>query len=341
MYTSTVYYGAKLMNKHPSATPLKKYNQEANKMLLKEQNFGVEIELTGITRERAAAVIAQHYGTASRYDGGCYCTYSAKDTKHRTWKAMRDRSIRCERKNASGHTVSASMEYSCEVVTPILQYEDIEDLQAIVRELVAEGAMANSSCGIHVHVDGARHTPESLTRLLNFAVGRQDLIYEALQIGARENQWCHKVSRELLKAMKRDGIQSRTMAEQTWYSRANDGYTGGVDHQHYNSTRYHGINLHAFWTKGTVEFRLFNGTTHAGKIKAYVQFCLGMSAWAIECDHDDLFFRNISGYTAEQKAAIMKRVLIRRLGMSGKEFATARQHLTSAFVDAALSSAIA
>lgn len=79
-------------------------------MLLKEQNFGVEIELTGITRERAAAVIAQHYGTASRYDGGCYYTYSAKDTKHRTWKAMRDASIRCERKNADGHTVSARME---------------------------------------------------------------------------------------------------------------------------------------------------------------------------------------------------------------------------------------
>ena len=33
-----------------------------------------------------------------------------------------------------------------------------------------------------------------------------------------------------------------------------------------------------------MEFRLFNGTTHAGRIKAYVQFCLAMSAWAINCD---------------------------------------------------------
>ena len=46
--------------------------------------------------------------------------------------------------------------------------------------------MANSSCGIHVHVDGANHTPESLCRLLNFATGRQDLFYEALQIATAQ-----------------------------------------------------------------------------------------------------------------------------------------------------------
>ena len=119
-------------------------------------------------------------------------------------------------------------------------------------------------------MDGANHTPQSLTRLINFAIGRQDLFYEALQIGDRANHWCHKISRPLLKAMRHDKDMTRASMETIWYSRANDGYTGGIDHQHYNQTRYHGINLHAFFTKGTVEFRLFNGTTHAGKIKAYI-----------------------------------------------------------------------
>lgn len=31
-------------------------------MLIKEQNFGVEIELTGITREQAAGIIAKYSG---------------------------------------------------------------------------------------------------------------------------------------------------------------------------------------------------------------------------------------------------------------------------------------
>ena len=81
-----------------------------------------------------------------------------------------------------------------------------------------------------------------------------------------------------------------------------------------------------------VEFRLFNGTTHAGRIKAYVQFCLAMSAWAINCDHDNLHFKSVAGYTQQQKHDLMLRVLTKRLGMRGPEFKTARLHLTSAFL---------
>lgn len=301
--------------------------------MIKNQNFGVEIELTGITRQQAAGIIANYFGTAPRYIGTYYKTWGAADRKNRTWKAMSDASIRTQRK-VNGRTVNANHDYSCELVTPILQYEDLEDLQNIVRALREAGAIANSSCGIHVHVDGANHTPESLTRLVNFATGRQDLFYEALQIGDRADRWCQKMSPELLKAMK-NTVKAHGSMEATWYSPANDNYVGGISHEHYNSTRYHGVNLHAYFTKGTVEFRLFNGTTHAGKIKAYVQFCLAMSAWAIETDADRLFFKEVSHYTQEQKASLMNRVLKNRLGLKGAEFKTCRQHLTSAFTAAA------
>lgn len=300
--------------------------------MIQNQNFGVEIELTGITREKAAKTIAEYFGTTHYYLGTYYKTYGATDRKGRTWKAMSDASINTQRKR-NGQIVPACSDYSCEIVTPILQYEDIDDLQNVIRALVKHGAIANESCGIHVHVDGKNHTPESLCRLLNFATGRQDLFYEALNVGARENRWCHKISPKLMKAMKKNGKESKGAAEQVWYSSVNDNYSGGISHEHYNSTRYHGINLHAFFTKGTVEFRLFNGTTHAGKIKAYIQFCLAMSAWSIECNHSDLRFKKITNYTQEQKAALMKRVLQNRLGMKGEEFKTARLHLTSAFTE--------
>ena len=296
---------------------------------IQNQNFGVEIELTGITRSHAARIIAMYYGTSSSHVGTCYDTYTATDRKGRTWKAMSDSSIAATKKE-NDVQVPATDSYKCEIVTPILQYDDIEDLQEIVRKLVKGGAVANSSCGIHVHVDGANHTPQSLTRLMNFAIGRQDLFYEALQIGDRANRWCHKISRDLLNAMKKDHEKIPHSMEVIWYSKVNDGYDGGIDHRHYNSTRYHGINLHAFFTKGTVEFRLFNGTTHAGKIKAYIQFCLAMSAWAINAP-DKMYYKSCASYTTTQKATLMMNVLTRRLGMTGAEFKTARLHLTSAF----------
>lgn len=296
---------------------------------IQNQNFGVEIELTGITRGNAAKVIADYYGTSSRYVGTGYKTYVATDRKARTWKAMSDGSI-SPRRRVDGNLVMASEEYKCEIVTPILQYDDIEDLQNIIRALVKKGAFANSSCGIHIHVDGAAHNYKSLTRLVNFAIGRQDLFYEALEIIDR-SRWCQKMSRKLLSAMK--NTTSRTSMERVWYSSANDGYVGGISHEHYNPTRYHGINLHAFFTKGTVEFRLFNGTTHAGKIKAYIQFCLAMSAWAVNAD-DKMYYKAARNYTQEQKRNLMLRVLKNRLGLKGDEFKTCRLHLTSAFIAA-------
>ena len=292
---------------------------------IKTQNFGVEIEMTGITRANAAKVIAEYFGTSVRFIGTYYNTYGATDRKGRIWKCMSDGSIRTERRD-HGRT---NGDYSCEMVTPILQYEDIEDLQEIVRKLVANGAMANSSCGIHVHVDGANHTAESLINLVNLFTGRQDLFYEALQNEDRANRWCQKASKEMLKAM-RNGEHTKAALERVYYSQVNNGYRGGIDHSHYCQARYRGLNLHALYTKGTVEFRLFNGTTHAGKIKAYIQFCLAMSAWAINADKVP-YFKSVADYTQEQKANIMEGFLTKRLGLSGSEFKTARYHLTTAF----------
>lgn len=163
---------------------------------------------------------------------------------------------------------------------------------------------------------------------------RQDLIYEALEIGNRANSWCHKLNSSLINEMKKDKNLSKEKAEQIWYSSANDGYTGGISHEHYNTTRYHGVNLHSYFSKGTVEFRLFNSTLHAGKIKAYIQFCLAVSAWAIT-SQDKIVFRSMAGYTAEQKVTIMRNILTNRLGLFGDEFKTCRLHLMTPLKKAA------
>ena len=300
--------------------------------MLKNQLFGVEVEMTGITREKAAAIVAEVLGTtASRPDYTCYETRTIADRAARKWKVMRDSSITSIRNDGSNAPMD---QYKVELVTPPLNYEDIELLQNIIRKLRENGAKAHTSCGIHIHVDGANHNPQSLRRLVNFMTSRQDLVYEALKVGERADHWCHKLNASLLAEMKKDKNLSKEKAEQIWYSSANDGYCGGVNHQHYNSTRYHGVNLHSYFTKGTVEFRLFNSTLHAGKIKAYIQFCLAVSAWAIT-SQEKVVFRSMQGYTAEQKVTIMRNILTHRLGLFGDEFKTCRLHLMAPLKKAA------
>lgn len=291
--------------------------------LLKKQKFGVEVEFTGITRTMAAEAVAEILGShATGPDRTCYRTYTIRDSKRRIWKVMRDSSI-CPVRKAGRELMD---EYRVEFVTPPLNYEDIETLQSIIRKFKELGGVPHSSCGIHIHVDGANHTATSLRRLVNFFFSRQEIIYDALAVGSRKDRWCKPVCKDLLDTMKKEKDLDARKVEEIWYSSANDQYHGGIDHSHYNSTRYHALNLHSFFQKGTVEFRLFNSTLHAGKIKAYIQFVLALSAWSIESS-DKIVFRSMNGYTAEKKVTLMYNILTNRLGLYGDEFKTCRLHM--------------
>ncbi len=78
------------------------------------------------------------------------------------------------------------------------------------------------------------------------------------------------------------------------------------------------------WRTGTVEFRLFNGTTHAGEVKAHIALCLGIAALAKTARAAST--KNQRPYN-EASAKYDTRVFLLRLGMIGDEFKNVRMHL--------------
>ena len=285
-------------------------------MIMKTLHFGIEMEMTGITRSRAASLMASFFGTESRHEGGAYDTYTARDEQGRKWKAMNDSSL-VPQKKVNGNITDASSFYRTEVVSPILSYDDIPSLQELIRTLRKAGAFANSSCGIHIHVGAERFTPKTLRNLVNVFYSKEDLIYRALRINpGREHRYCRKTNERFLKELNKKRPATMAKFADLWYMEAPCGRN-----MHYNSSRYHGLNLHATFTKGTVEFRLFNGTLHAGEIKAYIQFCLAMT-------HQALTQKKASARKTEtdnEKYAF--RCWMLRLGLIGDEFKTCRHHL--------------
>ncbi len=284
--------------------------------MLKRQRFGVEIEFTGISRGKTADLIAQYFNSTVVI-GGRLDARSIRDEQGRSWQVVSDSSIRAQ---------PSREEFKVEVVSPILVYEDIETIQEILRTLRKAGAKVNETCGIHIHIDGANHNAKSLKNIVNFIGSRQDLIYEALQVKSNRERYCKKLDSRLHSKIKSTKNIVRTDIHSTWYSPVNHGHAFGSGGR-YNDTRYQGLNLHSFFDKGTVEFRMFNSTMHAGVLKTYIQFCLAVSAWAIE-NPDNVRFNKTTHYTPSQKVTIMNNVLTKRLGMVGEEFKTARLHLT-------------
>lgn len=282
---------------------------------MKTQTIGIEIEMTGITREQAGKVIADYFGTGNtKKIAGAYRTFESKDTKGRTWKVMYDSSIVAEKKE-NRTRISAGDEYKTEVVSPILTYDDIGDLQELVRQLRQKGAIVNSSCGVHIHVGAKRFTPQTLRNIVNIIASKEDILYKALQIDQRRIRYCKKTNEKLLETINRKKPQTMAELADIWYAEDPHGRNN-----HYNTTRYHGLNLHATFTKGTVEFRLFNSTTHAGEIKAYIQFCLAVC-------HQAMKQKKASArktVTDNEKYAF--RCWMLRLGLIGEEFKTCRLH---------------
>ena len=284
-------------------------------MNLKKQRFGIEIEMTGITRDAAAETAAEYFGTHSRYIGTYYDAYAALDPEGRQWKFMSDGSIDAQ-KRVGGKKISADREYQTEMVSPICRYEDIVSIQEIVRKLKERGAFVNKTCGIHVHIDASPFDARTLRNITNIMASKEDLIYKALQVSvSREHSYCQKVEQRFLEELNRKKPKTLNGVERIWY--------GGDSRRdtHYDDSRYHCLNLHSVFQKGTVEFRLFNGTLHAGKIKAYIQFSLAIGAQAL---NQSCASRRKTQTTNEKYTF---RTWLLRLGLNGEEFATARYHL--------------
>lgn len=276
---------------------------------MRTQTFGVELEMTGITRKTAAEVAAAYFGTRSEYIGSSYDKYAAKDSTGRLWCFVSDSSIRVERgRNGEGQQV--------EMVTPILHYEDIELLQELIRRLRKAGAKTNSSCGIHIHVGADQHTPRSLRNLVNIFTSKQDIIFKALAVDSNRQSYCKKLENRLSESLNKSRPNSMNKVADIWYAGYSDSRSA-----HYNPSRYHAVNLHSVFTKGTVEFRCFNSTLHAGKVKAYIQLCLAISHQAIvqKCASSKVTVSDNEKYTF--------RCWLLRMGLIGDEFATCRKFL--------------
>jgi hypothetical protein len=287
---------------------------------MKTQSYGVEIEMTGITRAQAAQVALQYFGSTARMEhlGGRYDDYRVTASDGRVWKFVYDGSI-VPKKKERRQLVPASAEYSVEMVTPILTYEDIERVQELVRRLRAKGAESSSQyrCGIHVHCSAERHTPTSLKNLVNIVASKEDLLYKSLEIDPARLQYCKKVNERLIATINQVRPQTLQALADVWYG----GASQAARSQHYHESRYNGLNLHSLFEKGTIEFRLFNGCLHAGKIRAYLVLCLAMSHQALS-QKTARFSRS---QTDNEKYAF--RCWMLRLGLIGEEFKTCRMHL--------------
>lgn len=297
-------------------------NLVQNVALMKKDHVGVEIEMGKISKQRAMHIVSKYfcdtYGIpVNEWHGGPHDAWNCDgkpdaNGNRRVWKFMDDGS-------SSGDWGSIT----CEMVTPILAYDDIPDLQAIVRLLRGAGARSGAhwNAGVHIHVDVRfdepdGHNARSIRNLINLVASHETMLREAIGFSRSRLGWARPVEPRVLRDVNRVKPKTKDQLESIWYN-------GRGWHGHYDDTRYHLLNLHAIWDKNTIEFRCFefHNNLHAGELKAWIQLCLAMSNYC-------KLVRNCSWTpVATDNPKFQMKNWLNNMGLIGDEFKTCRKLL--------------
>ena len=118
------------------------------------------------------------------------------------------------------------------------------------------------NCGLHVHIDTKKFTRKEIINIAKAFYKHQDYIYKEFKVlKSRERDNAKK----LYKGM----IETLNPRKVTLISRGDNAFKEDVF-----LDRDYGLNLYALNLHNTLEFRFFNGTIQARKIKHYIKWCL-------------------------------------------------------------------
>lgn len=267
--------------------------------------FGVELEYEAITQREAVKAVIEATGGRTDWTRECHLNaYTVVMPDGRKWKVETD----------------GSLNSGCETVSPVCTYADIEMIQKVVRALRGAGAKAKATCGLHIHVGAAGMNAKQIQNLVKVFYKQEALIIKGC--GVQQNRLSHytrPTDRAFLERML--GQRNPTMQ-----SLADAYYHGAYDrHSHYCSSRYRTLNLHNLWqgSKNTVEFRLFEATTHAGEVRTDILLALTMVAFAKGAKAASAKQRTYNASSAKYDL----RVFLLRLGWIGDTFKAPRKHM--------------
>jgi hypothetical protein len=226
------------------------------------RSFGVEIEAFGLKYSISVGdreVIPPYKITSRSADGmllpqvfadrGIVLNgYSPNEPQYGNWCFVLDDTV----KGAGG----------CELVSPILSgvrgLAQVYEALCLLRDF--PGIEVNESCGFHVHhgVDPKNFGDRELFQLLRIVAIFEDYIYLLLPEDRRRFDTCRPLEIDLYKWFRRDGKERKNpKVESLWYSPENRDDPKVSRQRKIHPTRYHGLNLHSYWYRNTIEFRYY------------------------------------------------------------------------------------
>jgi hypothetical protein len=255
-----------------------------------DRTFGIEIEFFGLNYLITPVDnnIIKPYLISSRAKDGRHITDLCRDynlalgTSRDMWHFEQDTSVRGKGHNRCG----------AELISPILSgmdglvqvYKAFRFLQAI------NGIDIDESCGMHVHhgVNPLIYNCKELQQLVHIVHHYEDLFYLLIPGNRQNAETCRPMEIDVtafLDVCEGGDEDHNCKIKDIWYSLQNRFDTNGSVNARYDKTRYHGLNLHSYWYRSTIEFRyhsaLLEKIDEAIQWIIFTQFLIEMSQGSV------------------------------------------------------------
>jgi hypothetical protein len=171
----------------------------------------------------------------------------------------------------------------------------VQKVQSLCAALGRASASVTRECGLHVHVDARRMTYRAMRRLVRLYEVVEPAMFDMVPGSRKNNRYCRRVRDGYSKNLSGHMATARAKAEvvSAVYAVDLDSTWGKESFAHrskskYDEARYGAMNLHSWFYRGTVEFRLAAGTTNATKIVNWALLCASLLDWAEKHTDEDL-----------------------------------------------------
>jgi len=180
------------------------------------------------------------------------------------------------------------------------------------------GYHVNKSCGLHIHIDSTRFrdNPTMLFNIISTYYAVEPLIFRMLPPSRRVNPYTQPLRNWIdeIKMMEMANVKNLSIPylENQWYRGGGEAKVTMFKGRKYDTSRYHGLNLHSLFSKKTLELRYHHGTLNATKIKRWIEFNLMIIDWAIN-SYDKGFVEEMYMNTDPFSKL---RIMVKRMGIS-------------------------
>lgn len=224
------------------------------------RKFGIEVEFGFDQGLQAAADALQAAGLG---DGRVY-PYN-RNAPAPFWTIKSDSSVR-----------------GGEMVSPPLLIDEPEhraQVDTAIKALKDAGAYTHSSAGIHIHIDGAGMDAVQVASVARIFTKFEDCIYRVASSGWETMRpgtgtYCKPLEFDHVKRIAK--AKTLDQVAMGYYNVRTTDQLTYRQQSHHDSARYYGLNLHSWFYRKTIEFRIFNSSLNSERVQGYIGMCMAM-----------------------------------------------------------------